>query len=74
MTHRVGTKGQVVIPKHLRDDLGIHPGDEIAFWRDGDQLVLRAVQHRPPLRGRFKGSDLLGDLARARRDDAAREG
>ena len=28
---RVTTKGQVTIPKKIRDALGIEPGDEIAF-------------------------------------------
>jgi len=28
---RVTTKGQVTIPKEIREDLGIEPGDEIAF-------------------------------------------
>ena len=28
---RITTKGQVTIPKHIRDALGIEPGDEIAF-------------------------------------------
>lgn len=28
---RVTSKGQVTIPKHIRDALGIEPGDEIAF-------------------------------------------
>lgn len=28
---RVTTKGQVTIPKQIRDALGIEPGDEIAF-------------------------------------------
>lgn len=28
---RVTTKGQVTIPKRIREELGIEPGDEIAF-------------------------------------------
>lgn len=28
---RVGTKGQVVIPKELRDEFKITPGSEVAF-------------------------------------------
>lgn len=28
---RVTTKGQVTIPKEIRDALGIEPGDEVAF-------------------------------------------
>ena len=28
---RVTTKGQVTIPKEIRDALGIEPGDELAF-------------------------------------------
>ncbi|HTT95489.1 MAG TPA: AbrB/MazE/SpoVT family DNA-binding domain-containing protein [Solirubrobacterales bacterium] len=31
MTHKVGVKGQVVIAKAIRDQIGIRPGDEIAF-------------------------------------------
>lgn len=28
---RITTKGQVTIPKEIRDALGIEPGDEVAF-------------------------------------------
>lgn len=28
---RITTKGQVTIPKEIRDELGIEPGDEVTF-------------------------------------------
>ena len=73
MTHRVGSKGQVVIPKELRDELGIEPGDEVSFWRHGDHVAVRPATHRRPLRGRFAGS-MLVDVLEAERDaDRRRE-
>ena len=41
---RVGPKGQVVIPKVLRDALKIGPGSEVTFSVDGEKVVLRAVR------------------------------
>ena len=73
MTHRVGPKGQVVIPKDLRDELGIEPGDEVSFWLDGDHVALHPTRHRPPLRGRFEGSALTEDLTAQRQADRIRE-
>jgi AbrB family looped-hinge helix DNA binding protein len=73
MTHRVGPKGQVVIPKELRDELGIEPGDEVSFWRHGDHVAVRPTARRRPLRGRFRGSPLVDELAAERAADSARE-
>lgn len=73
MTSKVGPKGQVVIPKVLRDRLGIEPGDEVDFWLDGDHVAVRPVGLRRPLRGRFAGSGLTDELARERRADNRRE-
>ncbi|MBX3284106.1 MAG: AbrB/MazE/SpoVT family DNA-binding domain-containing protein [Actinobacteria bacterium] len=73
MTHRVGTKGQVVIPKELRDELGIEPGDEISFWRDGDHVALRPARRGEGLRGRFRGALLVDELACERARDRDRE-
>jgi antitoxin PrlF len=41
MTHRVGAKGQVVIPKPIRNRLGIEPGDEVVFDTDGREVRMR---------------------------------
>jgi AbrB family looped-hinge helix DNA binding protein len=38
MTPRVGVKGQVVIPKAIRDEIGIRPGDEVTLEADGVEL------------------------------------
>lgn len=73
MTHRVGPKGQVVIPKALRDELGIEPGDEVTFWRDGDHVAVRRAGAAEPLRGRFRGSPLVDALEHGRAEDRRRE-
>ncbi|MDX1661750.1 MAG: AbrB/MazE/SpoVT family DNA-binding domain-containing protein [Gemmatimonadota bacterium] len=49
MKRKVTTKGQVTIPKALRDRLGIRPGDEVEFEiRDG-HATLRRVAERDPI-------------------------
>jgi AbrB family looped-hinge helix DNA binding protein len=73
MTSKVGPKGQVVIPKDLRDRLGIEPGDEVDFWLVDDHVAVRPVGLRRPLRGRFAGGGLTSELARQRRADRRRE-
>ncbi|HEX5346888.1 MAG TPA: AbrB/MazE/SpoVT family DNA-binding domain-containing protein [Pseudonocardiaceae bacterium] len=73
MTGRVGPKGQVVIPQQLRVQLGIEPGDEVEFWRDGDHVAVRPVGARRALHGRFSGERLTDDLERERVADRARE-
>jgi len=73
MTVTVGPKGQVVIPKELRDRLGIRPGDRVDFFWETDRLVLRMARPVRPLAGRFAGIDLAGDLLQERAADRARE-
>jgi antitoxin PrlF len=72
MTHTIGAKGQVVIPKALRDALGIHPGQEVVFERRDDEVIVRKAGTRP-LNGRFAGNNLADALLAARRDDVAME-
>ncbi len=71
--HKVGPKGQVVIPKELRDALGIEPGDSVTFWKEGDHIAVRPAADRPPLRGRHRGLRLTEQLERDRAEDRAKE-
>ena len=41
---RVTEKGQVTIPKPLRDELGIGAGTEVEFERRKDTIVVRKVK------------------------------
>ena len=81
MKSRMTTKGQVVIPKQLRDQVGLHVGDPLRLVRDGEtiQVVKRSGWARatagslpsslPPL-----GPEELDDLVeRAALDEAHEE-
>ena len=43
---RVTEKGQVTIPKELRDALGIGAGTQVEFERTGDAIVVRMALTR----------------------------
>jgi len=69
MTRRIGAKGQVVIPKGLRDQAQLQPGDEVEFKLRGDEIVLVARRAPAPLGGRFKRTGMAERLL----EDRARE-
>jgi AbrB family looped-hinge helix DNA binding protein len=51
MKATVSEKGQVTIPKPLRDRLGIRPGQVLEFREDRGRLVATKEQRDDPLRG-----------------------
>ncbi len=55
MATKVTSKGQVTIPKPVRDHLGIGPGSQIAFRRAGDGSIVieKANGIAPPPASRF---------------------
>jgi AbrB family looped-hinge helix DNA binding protein len=64
MTHKVGIKGQVVIPKAIRDEIGISPGDEVVFEAEGADVRVRRVTDDPKAR-RARIESLRGVFADA---------
>jgi len=45
---KVGPKGQIVIPKPIRDRIGINPSDIVLIDMEGDKAVIE-VPHRDPM-------------------------
>lgn len=72
MTYRVGPKGQVVIPKAIRDQLGIEPGDEIDFSLDDDAVRMEAVRPATTLCGSLQGFGLTAMLESEHRAELGR--
>jgi len=68
MRTTVSEKGQVTIPKALRDRLGLEPGQVLDFQEDNGRLVATKQQSQDPV------SSVYGILRLGRRtDDVMRE-
>lgn len=69
MTQRVGAKGQVVIPKELREEAGLQPGAAVDFESVDNGIVIRKASGRSSLRGRFAESGMASRLLEDRRNE-----
>jgi AbrB family looped-hinge helix DNA binding protein len=62
-THTVyfSTKGQVVIPRRLRQELEIEEGTKAIVYRESDHIVLKPItrSHINRLRGSLKGTGAM---------------
>ena len=75
MSSRVTSKGQVVIPKRLREKYGIRPATAIR-WIEKDQGILMVPESEAPIvaaRGMLKGSGILKAYLKEKRLEKQRE-
>jgi len=69
VAQKVGPKGQVVIPKKFRDELGIEPSDEVEVSLSENGVLIQSVHTTKSLRGIFSGSGMLEMLMSDRRKE-----
>lgn len=47
-TSRLSTKGQIIVPKSIRDEHAWTPGTELAFEETSEGVLLRPISAFPP--------------------------
>jgi len=67
---KVTSKGQVTIPKKVREKLGVHPGEDLGFEEKGDLILIRKALTKSPF---DKWVGKLKHLKGQRSDDLVRE-
>lgn len=61
---RITSKGQVTIPKQIRDEFGLLPGTEVEFVNDGGEIRVRKL-----LGDRRRGKEIVDRLRQGNRGD-----
>jgi AbrB family looped-hinge helix DNA binding protein len=81
-TYKMGPKGQVVIPKSIRERLHLKPGDRLSVYEEEQEVRIRKALADPAerkavlarLRGALSGGpSLTGGLEAERRLERVRE-
>lgn len=80
MIVKLSSKGQLVIPKSIRQALFLEPGTEIDLRLVGNRVILRPVVNTAQadaaleeLYGMFRDIDLFGELRRERQLEQERD-
>jgi AbrB family looped-hinge helix DNA binding protein len=71
----MSSKGQLVIPARLREELGLKPGVRVMIQRKGKGLLISPGAHATiaALCGKYAGLPIEKDLAELRREERSRE-
>ncbi|WP_456365998.1 AbrB/MazE/SpoVT family DNA-binding domain-containing protein [Thermococcus sp.] len=69
VTVKVSSKGQIVLPKIIREKFGIREGDEIEVLDLGDEIVLVPVKKNLKLRGLVRFERPVREILREVRNE-----
>ncbi len=69
----VSSKGQIAIPKAVRDALNLSEGAKLTLEVRGQEIVLSKEPAWKKLRGAATGRDLMGAFATFKRQERERE-
>ena len=82
ITTTLDKAGRIVIPKSVRDEVNIEPGDSVEISSNGDHVTLRPVRSAPTLRkergiwvfdsGEAMSASLANDVQREIREERDR--
>lgn len=67
---KVTSKGQITLPKKIRERLGVHPGEEVGFEEKDELLIISKVVTKSPF---DKWVGTLKHLKGQQSDDLVRE-
>lgn len=67
---KVTSKGQITLPKEVREKLGVHPGEAVGFEERDNRVFIRKAVTRSPF---DKWVGRLKHLKGKRSDDLVRE-
>ena len=75
LSTRLSSKGQLVIPKSVRDILGLETGTRFQVLVQDGKIVLEPVVRSPidALYGKYSDTDLLGDLEAEHKQEIERD-
>jgi len=74
VTVKVSSKGQLVLPKSIRERFGIEPGDKVEIIEMDNELILVPIKKGTKLRGLVKFNKSIKEiLDEARKEEAELE-
>ena len=75
ITVRVSSKGQIAIPKAIREQVGLDTGTELAIEIKGQELVIKKIPRHSwrRWRGVLKGSDALQEHEQEHREELKKD-